>query len=272
MNTRTAMTGMPAIPAAKHQTRRGKLLSYELRNVFGNWYIPFFGLVFPIMMAILISVTALRDVPDAFKQEAVTGIVLGFAQVIPMAGIFLGHSATYSKELEDRIPVRMQLFGFSQRSIMFAKLQAQMTFQTIALLVHFGVLYFVLGYQLPDPLSAVIYFAILYLLGIIYFVFAHGISNLFRKFGPAYGVSMGLYFAFMILGGMMGVPAEMLPVPVRAVANLMPFTHLSSQDMVGFWTGGSHNFAPLVQALIFFAALAAVVLLASLAYRRNRAY
>lgn len=272
MNTRTSITGMPAIPTADRQPQRGKLLGYELRNIFGNWYIPFFGLVFPVMMAILISFAALRDVPDAFRQEAVTGVVLGFAQVIPMAGIFLGHSAIYSKELEDRIPVRMQLFGFSQRSIMFAKLQSQMLFQTIALIVHFGVLYFVLDYAMPEPLSAVIYFAMLYLLGIIYFVFAHGIANLFRKFGPSYGVTMGLYFAFLILGGMMGVPVDMLPAPIRAISNLLPFTHLSSPDMVSFWTGGSYNFAPLVQALIFFAALSAAILLGSIAYRRNRAY
>lgn len=272
MNTRTAITGMPAITSANRKPRHGKLMRYELRNIFGNWYIPFFGLVFPIMMAILISLTALRDIPDAFKQEAVTGVVLGFTQVIPMAGIFLGHSAIYSKELEDRIPIRMQLFGFSQRSIMFAKLQSQMLFQTIALVVHFGVLYFVLDYKTPEPLNAIIYFLIIYLLGIIYFVFAHGIANFFRKFGPSYGVTMGLYFVFMILGGMMGVPADMLPGPIRSISNLLPFTHLSNSDMVGFWTGGSYNFAPLVQALIFFAALAVAVLLGSIAYRRNRAY
>ena len=252
--------------------KRRTLVQYELRNLFGNWYIPFFGLVFPVLMAILISLTALRDVPEAFHPDAVTGVVLGFAQIIPMAGIFLGHSAIYSNELEDRIPVRMQLFGFSQRKIMAAKLQAQLVFQTLSLVVHFGVLYPVLGYQLPVLSSALVYFVILYLLGAIYFVFAHGIANFFRRFGPAYGVSMGLYFAFMILGGMMGVPTDMLPGPLRAISNLLPFTHMATQEFVGYWTGGPFNFAPLVQALIFLAALAVLVLVASMIYRRRRAY
>lgn len=252
--------------------KRGNLFLYELRNIFGNWYVLFFGIVFPIAMAILISQTVLRDVPENFRQQAITGLVLGFAQLIPMAGIFLGHAALYSKELEDRVPIRMQLFGFPQREILIAKLQAQMCFLTIALILHFGILYPVLGYAPPSFTHSLVYFLILYLLGVIYFVFAHGIANLFRRFGPAYGVSMGLYFAFMILGGMMGVPAESLPGPVRGVSNLLPFTHLSKPGITEYWLGGTHNFAPMIQALIFFSCLAGAVLFASHLYRKNRAY
>lgn len=257
------------------QTTAGKrrtLFLYELRNVFGNWYVLFFGILFPIAMAILISQTALRGVPEAFRQSAVTGIVLSFAQVIPMAGIFLGHTALYSKELEERIPLRMQLFGFSQRSILLAKLQSQIMFQTIALALHFGILYPILGYALPTLSGGLGYLSVLYVLAIVYFVFAHGIANLFRKFGPAYGVSMGLYFAFMILGGMMGIPTDMMPAPVRAISNLLPFTHLSKPGVAQFWAGGSYNAAPLVQSIVFFGALACAVLFGSFLYRRNRAY
>lgn len=253
-------------------SQRRSLFIYELRNVFGNWYVLFFGILFPIVMAILISMASLKNLPEAMRQDAVTGIVLGFAQVIPMAGIFLGHVALYSKELEDRIPVRMQLFGFSQRSILIAKLQSQMMFQTIALLLHFGVLYPVLGYSLPSLPKSLLYFGLLYVLGVIYFVFAHGIANLFRKFGPAYGVSMGLYFAFMILGGIMGIPVEALPRPLRALANLLPITHISKPAVVDLWQGASYNFAPVSQALLFFGALAVAVLFSSVFYRRNRAY
>lgn len=252
--------------------KRGNLFLYELRNVFGNWYVLFFGLVFPVAMAILISQTVGRSAPPNLRQSLITGVVFGFAQVIPMAGIFLGHCALYSKELEERIPLRLQLFGFSQSAILVAKLQSQLMFQTIALVVHFGLLYPILNYELPKLVPGLVYLGILYLLAIIYFVFAHGIANLFRKFGPAYGVSMGLYFAFMILGGMMGIPTDMLPAPLRVVANLLPFTHLTKPGMTQYWLGGRYNFAPLIQSLIFFAGLAGLVLFLSNVYRKKQAY
>lgn len=266
----TRNIGQGKVLHSKGLSRR--LIIYELRNIFGSWYVPFFGLVFPILMALLIAYGFLRDIPEAMRAEPVTGIALGFAQVIPMAGIFLGHAATYSNELESRIPLRMQLFGFSQGGIMQAKLISQMLFQTIASIAHFVILYFALDYSSPYLPHALVYFLILYLLGIIYFVLAHGIANFFRKFGPAYGVSMGMYFAFMILGGMMGIPVESLPAPLRAVSNLLPFTHLANEGIVTYWTGGSYNFAPLAQAMLFFAALAAAVLAGSVVYRRRRAY
>lgn len=253
------------------RTRR-HLFWYELRNVFGNWYTLVFGMAFPVLMAIVISQTALQDVPEAFKPTAITGVVLGFAQLIPMAGIFLGHSAIYAKELEDKVPLRMQLFGFSQRLILWAKLQAQLVFQTLALLLHFGLLYPILGYDRPSPAGLIIYLLVLYSLATIYFVLAHGIANFFRRFGPAYGLSMLIYFIFMLLGGMMGVTSAMLPKPVRALADLLPPTHLSKPAITDLWIGSAYNFSMLGQAMLFFGALSLLVLFGSFIYRRNRAY
>lgn len=251
---------------------RRNLFYYELRNVFGNWFALAFGGIFPWLMAIIISRTALSNVPDAYRSAAVTGVVLSFAQLVPMAGIFLGHTATYAKELEDRVPVRMQLFGFLQRDMLLAKMQAQLVFQTIALTLHFALLYPILRYDLPSPGGLLGYLLAIYVLAMIYFVFAHGIANFFCKFGPAYGVSMLLYFVFMILGGMMGIQQSMLPAALARISQLLPPTLLSQPAITSLWTGGGYNFAPLAQAMLFFGALAFLVLCASFFYRRNRAY
>ncbi|HCL03545.1 MAG TPA: ABC transporter, partial [Lachnoclostridium phytofermentans] len=47
---------------------------------------------------------------------------------------------------------------------------------------------------------------------------------------------------------------------LKSIALLLPMSYIS-KDFVGIWEGGSYNYAPLIQSLIFFAAIAGILVL-----------
>lgn len=253
-----------------NKTINAKLVRYELMGVISNWFIPFFGVLFPILLGILLSATVLSEVPEQFLPEARTSLLLSISQMIPLATIFLGHSAIYSQELEKKIPLRMRLFGFPEHVTLIAKLIAEFVFMTIAIIL-FGIVFFnVFDLVKPSGSAFLITIATLYGIGIICFMLAHGIANFVRKFGLAYGITMIIYFVFMMIGGMMGVRMDMLPAVLRTVASLLPFSYFS-QDFVKIWKGQPYDFGPFIQSVLFLGTISAIVLILSIIYRRNRA-
>ncbi|MDI9471056.1 MAG: ABC transporter permease [Bacillota bacterium] len=260
--------------AAKATTtpRNGRfrwLVRYELFNLFGVIYVPFFGLVFPLLMSFLLANTALLEVPAAFRQEAVSRLVLSMLQMVPLAAIFLGHGALYSQEQEKQVPLRLELFGLTPTLQMLAKMTSQIIFMTFALAVNLGILIPSLNVLRPTPAGFSIVLLSMYLMAVILFMLAHGIANWIRKFGPTYAIVMLLYFAFMILGGMMGMSSSKLPGPVRFVAELLPY-HYITEDFLDVWQGKSYNFAPFIQAMLLLTAVSALVMVSSFIYRRHR--
>lgn len=242
----------------------------ELRNLLFNWYIPGFGILFPLLMSQIIIRAVIRDVPAAAHQEISTSIALSFLQLVPLAVVFLGHSSLYSQEMQKKIPLRMQLFGFSQGTQMLGRMISLMIFFTAGIIINLGVFSLTLELAIPTLKGFFLTILIYYLLGIILFMLAHGIANFFRKFGPAYGVSMAMYFGFMVLGGMMGIRVEQLPSFLKPIANLLPFGYVSN-DVYKVWIGQSYNWIPLVQALLFLGGLSAIVMLLSFRYRKDQA-
>lgn len=243
------------------------LIIYEVRNISGNLFTHFFGIVFPIVMSLVISNVAIEDVPVSMKQQVVTSIVITMSLIIPMAIMFIGYAANYSQEVERNVPTRMYLFGFSEKSVMFAKVIAQLIFLTGAMLIYAVAEVMFLDIQKPDVLSLICLIVCLYLLAVIFFLFAHGISNLFKKFGPTYAVTMTMYFLVMMLSGMMGIQSNQLPEPIKTVAYTLPTTYISN-EFIDFWQGQHYNFMPLIQSFLFFGALAGIVVM--LSYYRKR--
>ncbi|SHF30268.1 ABC-2 type transport system permease protein [Lactonifactor longoviformis DSM 17459] len=239
-----------------------RLIIYEIRNAIGNPFIAFFGIVFPVMMLMIITFSLRKQVPSSMVREANTGVFITMSLIIPMAVILLGHSANYSQELEKEIPVRMQLFGFSQNSIMLAKIIAQTITLTAGLIFYSVFSYILVDLQSPKLSSALCLIGCLYVMGICFFLFAHGLSNIFKKFGPTYTISMFVYFGSMILCGMMGIQTEQLPKALRRVASFLPMSYVSS-DFIDFWQGGSYNFGPMIQAFLFFGALCGLLVVYS---------
>lgn len=240
-----------------------RLVQYELRNIIGNIFVVIFGVIFPILMSVLFSIVFKKQIPEDMYSKTVTGIFITMSMIIPMAVLLIGYAANYSQELEKEIPLRLNLFGFREKTMLVAKMIAYLIFTTGAFLLYCITDLLVLEIQIPRLSSVIILIVSLYVLSIILFVLAHGLASIFKKFGPTYAVSMILYFGFMILCGMMGLTVDQLPKVLKVIAKAFPMSYISS-DYVEFWQKGSYNFAPLIQSFLFFGAVSFIVLIFSI--------
>lgn len=243
-----------------------RLIMYEIRNIKGNWFTVFFGLVFPIIMTLIFSQTYMKDLTGEIREKAMTGLYINMSLIIPLSILLIGYSVTYSQELEKDIPLRMHLFGFQQSTMLTAKLIANFVFTTGALLFYTFINSFILDIQIPTFSSAICYIITLYLLSAVFFILAHGIAGIFKKFGPTYAATMTLYMGFMMICGLMGIQVDAFPKGLQTVAYALPMTYIS-KDYVDFWQGGSYNFAPIAQSFLFLGAVSGIILLLSL--KRN---
>ena len=112
------------------------LILYELRNISGNFFTQFFGIVFPILMSLILTNVVEKQVPKAIAQDAVTSIVISMSLVCPMSIVLIGYAANYSQEVEKGVPLRMRLFGYRDKSMILAKIIAQLIFLTMALGIY----------------------------------------------------------------------------------------------------------------------------------------
>jgi ABC-2 type transport system permease protein len=245
------------------------LIKYELRNLIGNIFTLIFGVVFPIFMTIFFGTALVSQVPAEGRDAFITSIFITNSLIIPLASILIGYSAVFSQELEKNVPLRFRLFGYSEKTVLTSKICANLIFITVALTVYTVVAYSVLKVQVPALSSALILIVSLYLFSTFLFILAHGLALFFKKFGPTFAITMGLYFAIMILSGMFGVQAKDFPDPLKAVAYAFPTTYISG-EFIDFWQGGSYNFVPYIQSFIFFAAVSCIVLFMSIHHNSRR--
>jgi ABC-2 type transport system permease protein len=243
-----------------------RLFLYEVRNIKGNIFVIIFGIFFPIIMSIISVKVFLKEVPDEMMAEAVARVFITMSIVIPMATVFIGYAATFSQEIENKIPMRMRIFGYSEKSLLLAKMAANLFFLTIGLIIYTVADFAFIGIPMPSPSAACILILSLYALSVVFFVLAHGLALIFRKFGPTYAVTMVFYFGSMILCGMFGSMPSQFPRPLQFFAYLLPMSYMS-EDFADFWKGGSYNFVPFIQAFLFFAAISCIILV--LAIRKN---
>lgn len=247
---------------------RLNLIIYELRNINGNLMPHFFGIVFPNVMTFLLARVVGSQMPAGMQREAATSVMLTMSLVMPMSTMLLGYGCLYSTEIERGIPSRIHLFGIHPASEITAKIIAELIFLTITFLI-FGIFQTaVMDVQRPAFFSLVCLIVSLYLLGIILLVISHSIAAMCKKFSLTFGITMALYFAFMILTGMMGIRTNQLPKPMQAVARTLPMTYISS-DFIDFWQGGSYNFMPLLQSFLFFGSAAGILFLISSQWKRK---
>ena len=236
-----------------------RMIQYELRNVAGNPFIHIFGVGFPILLSIIITKTVVSEMSDAsYIGEVVTSIFLGIGAVIPLATILMGYSSTCSQDIEKGIPLRMQLFGFSEKYTIINRLIAEFVYMTFAFVIYFIIGFSSIKIVTPVPSGIITYFISLYIFAAVLFIFAHAISNLMKKFGLTYLVMMVIYFGMMILSGMMGITVDNLPKSLGIVSDLLPSTYLN-KDFYTVWIGKTYNFVPMIQSYIFFFAISGIL-------------
>lgn len=246
-----------------------RMIQYELRNVAGNPFVHIFGVGFPILMSIIITKVVASEAPDGINiGEIVTSIFLGFGAIIPLATILMGYSSTCSQDIEKGIPLRMQLFGFSEKYTIINRLIAEFIYMTFAFVIYFIVGINALDIVRPVISGVIIYLICLYVFAAALFILAHAIANLVKKFGLTYMISMLFYFGVMILSGMMGITIDKLPKGVRFISNLLPSTYLN-KDIYTVWVGKSYNYVPMLQSYIFFFAISGILVFLMI-YRSRR--
>lgn len=234
---------------------------FELRMIAGNPFTNFFGVGFPIFLACIIARSVVEEIPDTgMAQQATTVIFLSLGAIIPLATVLMGYAVSRSVEIEKGISERMYLFGISPMETVLNRILAQLVFMIGAFAVYFTVAVgggFLLA---PNWTGVVIYVLCMLALTILLFALGHGIAGICRKYGLTYMVAMMIYFAIMVLSGMMGIENSKFPAPMRVVSRLLPTTFLNHTDFVSAWLGKSYNPGPLLQAFLFMMAFSGIVL------------
>ncbi|MBB6444535.1 ABC-2 type transport system permease protein [Bacillus benzoevorans] len=183
--------------------------------------------------------------------------------IIPMATMFIGYAATYSQELENNIPLRLDLFGINKRAVLAAKLLANLIFLIVATGIYFAVDVPLITMHAPTAGAVLLVVAVVILLGGILLVLSHSIANLLGKFGPTYAITMILYFGFLVLCGMMGVPVSQFPPIIQDIAKLLPMTYMGN-DYLKIWKGESYDPTHFILSFVALAAVAVIVFMISL--------
>lgn len=235
-----------------------RLITYEIKNSIGNIFAVIFGIIFPIFMTMLFFLIYKSKIPADATGSFFTQLFITNMLMSPLALVFIGFSALYSQEIEKDVITRMTLFGHSESQQMRAKFVAQFVVLTLSITLYCLVIVPVLGVEAPSLYGLIVLVASILALTISFFLIAYGISLLARKFSITYGITMSLYFAIMVLSGMMGVQPSDLPPAVQNISNLLPTTHMI-QDIPKLWTLNSYNIAPLIQSFIFLGAVAGIV-------------
>lgn len=237
-----------------------QMLAFEFRKTIGNPYVHIFGVGMPVLMMIIITRAVTGEMEDnAISAMISTSVFLGVGALIPMATIFMGYGVSNAQEIEKGIPQRMELFGIKTGVSICNRILSETIFMALAFLIYFVVGYSVVGLKAPKLSGALLYLVCILALSVILFCLAYAISSLLRKFSLTYCVTMLVYFAMMILGGMMGISYDNMPSAVQMAAKLLPVTYIN-RDFYTVWNGESYNFVPMLQSYLLMAAVAGILM------------
>lgn len=235
-----------------------RLIKYEIRNALGNIIALVFGFVFPIAMTLLLHSVLKDQAGNISVQLYVTNLLLN-----PLALIFVGFAALFSQEIEKDVPMRMNLFGISTQQQFIAKFVAQIVLFLASAVLYTLIVWPVLQLEVPSLFAVTVMVITILVFTITIFMFSYSIALIARKFSATYGITMFIYFATMILSGMMGIQYSQLPNGLRVISDALPTTNMV-RDIPKLWTQDSYNLAPLLQSMIFTICLAGILYIIAL--------
>ena len=247
------------------------LLVYEIRNITGNVVMVLFGVFLPLIMSILLANGKGMQVPESLQMDFRTLIFLCMMMLIPMLTTFVGYAAAYSKEMENNILLRFDLFGIRKHNVLAAKLLANLLFLLALTAIYFAVGLSLIKIHTPPAEAVLLVIFVVILLGALFLVIAHLIANLTGKFSYTYAITMFLFFTFMTLSGMMGVQVSDFPPVIQKIAKLLPMTYMGTfSDFLKVWKGESYNPVNFILSFVFLAAVAAALFLINFWKNRRR--
>ncbi len=231
--------------------RYKSLIIYELKSIVKNGYILGFALVLPCVLFLLISKGIISEVPEGMQNNVMTSLFIGFSTVIPLAGVFLGHSANYSREYEIGVPQRLNLFGIPNKVLITGKIVSQLLFVLVAFAIYY-IFALSVGLKFSNIGVLTVMIFLLIIQSLTEFLLAHSIVCLVKKFGACYAITMTLYFFFMIVSGNMGIRLDMLPSALQFIGkNMLPFVEYTNFNY-SLFNGDTLDFGALLSSNLIF--------------------
>lgn len=247
-----------------------QMLSFEFRNTIGNPYVHIFGVGMPVLMMIVIIRAVMGEMLDAESFSiAATSVFLGIGALIPMATILMGYGVSHAQEMEKGIPQRMELFGIRTSVSICNRILSEIIFMALAFCVYFAAGFAFAEVNTPKVSGFLLYVLCILVLSVILFCLAHAISSLLRKFSLTYCVTMLVYFAMMILGGMMGISYDNMPSGVQVAAKMLPVTYIN-RDFYIIWNGDKYNYMPMLQSYLLLSAVSGILLYLSVRHSKRK--
>ncbi len=243
--------------------RYKSFIKYELESLLKNGYTMGFALIFPCLLFLLISRQVISEAPEDMKNYLLTIIFISLSTIIPLAGVFLGHSATYSREYENGVPQRLHLFGISNKVLISSKIISQIAFVIPAFLIYYIFSITVVGMRFNKISVILVMILLLIVQSLSEFLLAHSLVGLIKKFGATYAVTMTLYFVFMIVSGNMGIQFDKLPSFLQFIGKkMLPFVEYTNFN-INLFSGKELDFVPLISSNIVFLSLGIVIFVIS---------
>lgn len=237
-----------------------QMVLFEFRNTVGNPYVHIFGVGMPILMLFVISRAVMAEISEGTLLSTIqTSLFLGIGALIPLATILMGYGVSHAQEIEKGIPQRMELFGIGVRVSLCNRIVSEVIFMLLAFGIYFAAAFLFLDVETPVISGLLLYAVCILVLSVILFCLAHAVSTLLKKFGLVYCVTMLIYFAFMIFGGMMGITYDNMPEGMQQIAKLLPITYIN-RDFYTVWSGEDYNYVPMIQSYLLLAAIAGILL------------
>lgn len=244
------------------------MVKFELNSLLKNYTQLFFGLVFPTILTSLIIIAVTKDMPDFIAAEVKQNIVYTINIISPLSIFLLGLSSVFSKDLEEGVYDRLELFSISHLTLAKYKFLVLFVYWLICNAIYFAVCINI--YHVDLAIVPILkHTGFVSIVALTMFLLSYGICLFTKKFTTAFGITMAIYFVVMILGGMMGVQVKDFPSGIREIADIIPTGHFSSMDYLQeVAAGGGLNYS-FLQSLVVFLLIAVLFFSASI-YKSKR--
>lgn len=242
---------------------------YELKSLVFNGYSLLFGLALPIVLLYLVNFTIEKNVPAAYREEVLTSLALGMSTLIALAGIFITHSASYAKEVEENIPLRLVLFGKSPVEMFISKMVSYLIFVIAGNLIYGVCAMHFVNVPMGDWKAVLIFVIAQLYWSVLLLCLAHGIASIVKKYSVSFALAMIIYFAFMILAGYMGISLTDLPKSIQNISELNPMTYFGN-GFEKYWLGHTYDFHKMIMSYVYMSVISFIVLIIGLKRSRKK--
>lgn len=243
------------------------IFKYEIKQFMKNYAGIFFGMIFPILIGSLVIMGVTSNIPDSAVNETKKSILLTINTIGPISIFLIGFSSIFAKDLEEGVYDRLELFSINHLQMAKYKFIVYYVFYMISNILYFVIM--VNSFDIDISLASILkHTGYVSLIVISLFFTAYALCLFSKKFSVAYSLSMIIYFALMILGGMMGIAVEDLPKALKPIAKLLPTSHFSSVDYINeVGANGRLNYSFLQNIIVF---IILSIILFELALYKNR--